>query len=837
MKRFLSVVLALTLLLSLAPTTSSMALSKYATVQGGLLRLRSDASFNASTINSYDTGTRVEVLGTSGSWYYVKTPDGNTGYMYGSYLNFSGGDSGDSGDSGDTGGGTGSATVTSGNGYGVRLRRGPGTGYGIVRSYAVGTRVTVLQSGSYWSKIKIGSTTGYMMNKFLDFGGGPGESGGTVVGNATIWSRNGYGVRLRSSASTNSGIIGVYSVGTNVDILEYGHTWCKIQVGSRVGYMMTEFLNTRETNEVTKVTLNITKPLIGDQLSVSSITPSRATVDYDWIVDGMIVSTSSTFWLNDPAYAGKVVTLRITGNGNYTGSATVQTSPVLTEKQSLSTAVVTLNNLMPAVGDTLRILSVVPEDATYKCAWIVNGKTVGTGSTLNVGSAYKGQPITLTLTGTGLYKDTCSVDTSPVLGKEDHPIITNVTVSNLTAPAAATPNIGHVLEAMPEPDTNQAKFTWYVTDVNGNRKTISNSRKLTVQKAYENYDISVDVKGTGSYESGNPVDATANVGMVTALKRITGITLEPLTNLRFVKGTGSVADKGTTLTVKVSASASVPDPSLAFSYEWFANGTPVGTSSKSYTVTEADIGSKISVRVTALDSSAWTAEEFTKETTELVKSPINALQLVGTTNGTVSVGDSVGITLNPGSATYNNVTWYVNNVERTVGSSYVVQPGDARSDRMCTLKAVVTGDGIYYGTISATARVNMNSTSSAALSNEIVDANGVIVSTTEIDGSITPPVEGTVSPAESTTPPTESTTPPAESTTPPTEGVTPPTEGITPPVEGGTVPSESVPPVENPTLPTETALPGEGTVPSEGTTPVEVTNPVVTPDPGQAVVP
>ncbi|MEG1776034.1 MAG: SH3 domain-containing protein, partial [Clostridia bacterium] len=101
MKRFLSVVLALTLLLSLAPTTSSMALSKYATVQGGLLRLRSDASFNASTINSYDTGTRVEVLGTSGSWYYVKTPDGNTGYMYGSYLNFSGGDSGDSGDSGD----------------------------------------------------------------------------------------------------------------------------------------------------------------------------------------------------------------------------------------------------------------------------------------------------------------------------------------------------------------------------------------------------------------------------------------------------------------------------------------------------------------------------------------------------------------------------------------------------------------------------------------------------------------------------------------------------------------------------------------------------------------
>ena len=172
MKRFLSVVLALTLLLSLAPTTSSMALSKYATVQGGWLRMRSDASFNASTINSYYTGTQVEILGASGSWYHVKAPDGRSGYMYGSYLNFSGGSGGGGG------GSTGDATVISDNGYGVRLRRGPGTGYGVIRSYAVGTRATVLQSGSTWSKIQIGGTVGYMMNQFLDFGGGSGGGGG-----------------------------------------------------------------------------------------------------------------------------------------------------------------------------------------------------------------------------------------------------------------------------------------------------------------------------------------------------------------------------------------------------------------------------------------------------------------------------------------------------------------------------------------------------------------------------------------------------------------------------------------------------------------------------------
>ena len=157
MKRFLAVLLVAVMLLSVLPATSMAA--SYATVVGGWLRLRSAPNFSASTITSYYTGTQVEILGSSGGWYKVQTPDGRTGYMYGNYLRMGGSVPSE-----------GTAYVTSYNGYGVRLRTGPGTGYRIIRTYAVGTPVTVLERGTYWSRISIGGTVGYMMSQFLHFG-------------------------------------------------------------------------------------------------------------------------------------------------------------------------------------------------------------------------------------------------------------------------------------------------------------------------------------------------------------------------------------------------------------------------------------------------------------------------------------------------------------------------------------------------------------------------------------------------------------------------------------------------------------------------------------------
>lgn len=248
MKRLMALCLALVLLIGVMPMRQADAATNMtATVKGGWLNLRQSASTSSESLGSYYTGTRVTILGSSGSWYYVKVGS-KTGYMLGSYLNVNA-------DSGSTNAPTGNlnitAWVTSSNGLGVRLRSGPSTAYGVLASYSVGTRVTILAKGTYWFQISVNGKVGYMMSQFLTTTQ-PGTSNGSLADDwlasgsgtvAWVYAQNGGNVNLRSGAGKNYAVIGNYSVGTQVEILSYGYTWSRIRVGTRTGYMMTEFLS------------------------------------------------------------------------------------------------------------------------------------------------------------------------------------------------------------------------------------------------------------------------------------------------------------------------------------------------------------------------------------------------------------------------------------------------------------------------------------------------------------------------------------------------------------------------------------------------------------------
>ncbi|MBR3874322.1 MAG: SH3 domain-containing protein, partial [Clostridia bacterium] len=313
MKRLFAVLLIAVMLVSMAPAVS-LADMDYATVVGGWLRLRAGASYDAETISSFYTGTQVEILGVDDDWYLVKTPDGRTGYMHSDYLKVDGGAPSTE---------TGNAVVTSPNGGAVRMRQGPGTGYRVVAAYGVGTPVMVLQRGSYWSKVSINGLVGYMMTQYLSFGGGSYDPGtGSVVCYASIWSGNGYGVRLRTGPGTGYEKIGVYSVGTTVAVLQKGAVWDKIRVGSRVGWMMNQFLRYHNGNEVTNVTLNNYTPVVGDRLQ-ANVSPSWATVNYQWKRNGgAIYGANGSSYVVTSADIGTQLSVTVTGYGSYSGART-----------------------------------------------------------------------------------------------------------------------------------------------------------------------------------------------------------------------------------------------------------------------------------------------------------------------------------------------------------------------------------------------------------------------------------------------------------------------------------------------------------------------------------
>ena len=294
--------LALLALLVALPVMTLAA--EFAVVKGGRLHLREYASSGSRSLGLYDTGTWVELLENAGSWYGVRTPDGKRGYMAQSYLNlgstgssatvrYASGNyvnlrSGPSLDysvlmrvtsgtsitivddsyewnyvavpaSGTTvygymhdslidRGAVATASVTTKYGGKVNVRSGPGSSYKSLGSLATGTRVTVLLRGNGFSKISGGGLTGYMANNYLTLtGSSSGSSGSTgSVTSTTAYVNNPRSTQvlnLRESPSQTARSIGQYRNGTQVKVVSYGSTWCEVYVGTRHGYMMTQYLS------------------------------------------------------------------------------------------------------------------------------------------------------------------------------------------------------------------------------------------------------------------------------------------------------------------------------------------------------------------------------------------------------------------------------------------------------------------------------------------------------------------------------------------------------------------------------------------------------------------
>ena len=209
-------------------------------VKGGWLILRSMPSYSGKQISSYPTGTEVTINGESGNWYAVTAPDGLTGYMRASFLTVSGDDLVEGKD----------AWVVSRNGLNVRLRKGPGTKYGVIASYAPYTKCTVLSKQGDFTQISIGKLTGYMMTQYLTATEPDNGNYNTIIYDIYVTSSNGGGVNLRSSPSKGHNVIGFYDVGTKGGMIKPGAAWCLISIDGKQGYMMTQFLTTTKPSAV-----------------------------------------------------------------------------------------------------------------------------------------------------------------------------------------------------------------------------------------------------------------------------------------------------------------------------------------------------------------------------------------------------------------------------------------------------------------------------------------------------------------------------------------------------------------------------------------------------------
>ncbi len=604
-----------------------------ATVKGGWLRLREAADADSKTISAYFTGTTVTILGGSGSWYYVQTPDGKTGYMHSGYLTITGSITG-----GQLAENT-AATVVSDNGKSVRLRSGPSTQYSTLGSYAVGTPLTVLTTGDTWCKIRINGRTGYMMTEYISAGGtlprnytayvvaDNGKNcvvrGGaskqdailaswevgkqvTVVEYGSTWSRvkadgitgymmsqylsttrpegsavsggytayvtsgNGLSVRMRSGAGKLFPTIATYSVGTQVTVLEKGSTWSKIRVGSNTGYMMTEFLTTKAPSVGVTVKISMANAEPGDIL-VAQVTPATANVSVAWVNDkGSTLAYGSTYTVRS-SDVGRKIRASATGIGGTSGSDVsgwcyIQSASASTELTNLH-----ISDTTPTVGQTLTVTA-QPASATVTFNWIRDdGVQVATGATYTVRASDVGYKLYVYAIGTGNTTGQAMTNyTSPVAAQAAQTIaLQSVAIED------TTPNVGQTLSVTLKPANATATYIWRCSD--GRILGYDETYKVTEEE--NGKQIYVYANGTGNTTGSVVSSLTSKVTSAeTARVRIDGVALSDLTPV-----------VGQTLVATVS-----PGNANAL-LTWYRDDDVLLTYGSTYTVRAADEGHSIYV--------------------------------------------------------------------------------------------------------------------------------------------------------------------------------------------------------------------------------------------------
>jgi len=117
---------------------------------------------------------------------------------------------------------------------GVHLRSSASTTSTSLMVVSANSSVDVLEHNpAGWSKVQVGSTTGFIRSDFLRVP----TSGGSATFRATA------GVHFRSSPSTRASSLSVVSANASVEVLEHDPAgWSKVKIGETTGYIRSDFL-------------------------------------------------------------------------------------------------------------------------------------------------------------------------------------------------------------------------------------------------------------------------------------------------------------------------------------------------------------------------------------------------------------------------------------------------------------------------------------------------------------------------------------------------------------------------------------------------------------------
>ena len=219
------------------------------------LNVRSGAGTNYSVLGSLSNGAKVEIVGTSGSWYKIKYGSGY-GYVSKDYVTVSSSSNNSSSNSGSSNSGSSNNTTTTPStsttgtikvNDTLNVRSGAGTSYSVIGSLKNGATVEIVETSGSWYKIKYGSGYGYVSKDYVTVSSSNNNSSsnnttttpststtGTIKVNDTL--------NVRSGAGTSYSVIGSLKNGATIEIVETVNSWYKIKFNNGYGYVSKDYV-------------------------------------------------------------------------------------------------------------------------------------------------------------------------------------------------------------------------------------------------------------------------------------------------------------------------------------------------------------------------------------------------------------------------------------------------------------------------------------------------------------------------------------------------------------------------------------------------------------------
>lgn len=252
------------------------------TITATSLNVRQGPGLSYPVGGSVKKGEKYSIVKQDGDWIQISLGGGKKGWVAEWFTAMD--SKGQPAINQSSTGSTGSVTAN-----GLRVRKGPGTGFQVIGSLNSGQAVEIVNSNGTWTEVRTPAIQGWVAKEFINFKDSNKTSAPAISGNSNTKAVvTADSLNVRDEPSTNAKTVGRLKRGAEVAIVSQSNGWAEITYSGKKAWVSAQFLKVNvNTSPSTK------KPSSPGSQYSGTVTASQLYVRDRNALDGKVIGTVS----------------------------------------------------------------------------------------------------------------------------------------------------------------------------------------------------------------------------------------------------------------------------------------------------------------------------------------------------------------------------------------------------------------------------------------------------------------------------------------------------------------------------------------------------------------